>query len=73
MPDMEFRIMVYLFIFCKTLFLNSYYSVDHQYLSFVDDVTFEGYLWVVDVHEEILAMFFFVNLLTYLTLQCFSC
>lgn len=39
---------------CTTLFANSNYYVGHQHLSFVNDVTFENYLWEVDVHDEIL-------------------
>lgn len=43
MSDTGFKIMVYLFVFHTTLFSNSYYNVDYKYLSFVDDVNFEGY------------------------------
>lgn len=37
-----------------TLFPNSYYNVDHQNLSFVDDINFGNYLWGIGMHEKIL-------------------
>lgn len=43
MSDIDSKRMVYLFVFCTTLF--ACYSVDHWYLSFVDDVNFENYPW----------------------------
>lgn len=53
MPDLDFKILVYLFVLC-TMLSNSYYIVDHQLLSFVEDLNFENNPWEVDVHKEII-------------------
>lgn len=46
------RVVIFLFVF---FFLNSYYSVNPQHLSSVEDIdNFESYSWGIDLHEELL-------------------
>lgn len=54
MSNLDFKRMVYLFVFCKTLFPSPYCSVSPQRLSFSDDMkNFEKYPWVSSVSDEI--------------------
>lgn len=54
MYDIDFKIMVYLFILCMNAhFPNSYCNIDPQHLNFVDDISFESYPWGIDVHDQI--------------------
>lgn len=47
--------MVYLFVLCTTLFVNSYYNVTPQNLSFIDDMeNFDKYRKDIDIYKEIL-------------------
>lgn len=55
MSDIDFKMLVYLFVLCTTLFQNQIFVFNPKHLNMIEDLeAFVSYDWVIEIHEEIL-------------------